>query len=141
MSFDNFRVLLWKNWTLQKRRPISGVFQIVFPIIIVVLATWGRNAFGNEFGVLEITQPENFELRNFTACTYLNRNSDTLFPLESIHFAPDNQVYRALIEDAFKDFSYPIFGYPNSQELRNVVYAGDEQKVGIVLSSDLEVSN
>lgn len=44
MTFSKFRLLLWKNLILAKRHPISTVFEIVFPIIVVSIFTFAKNA-------------------------------------------------------------------------------------------------
>eukprot|EP00054_Salpingoeca_dolichothecata_P030926 m.256674 g.256674 ORF g.256674 m.256674 type:complete len:1715 (+) comp26744_c0_seq8:78-5222(+) len=37
MWFLHFRLLLWKNYTLQKRRPISTIFEIGLPTLFIVI--------------------------------------------------------------------------------------------------------
>lgn len=138
MSFEKFRVLFWKNWTLQKRRPISGVIQVLFPIVLVVLATWARNSFGNQYNVLDRTPQEDFKLKNFTACVYDELNEYST--ISSLHFASDNEAFRGLIEEAFGQF-FPIIGHANGDDLRSAVYTGNEQKVGINLLSETTVSH
>lgn len=36
-NFRQFTLLLWKNWLLQKRRPVATVFEILLPVCFVVL--------------------------------------------------------------------------------------------------------
>jgi hypothetical protein len=141
MTFDKFRVLVWKNWTLQKRKPISGAFQILFPIIVVVLATWARLTFGNLLGLLDRTEAEVLELRNFTACTYRDYYTEETIPLEEIHFAPNNSVFTTLINDAFGGFPYSIIGHSTEQDIRNIFYETPTQKVAIVLETEELVSH
>jgi hypothetical protein len=144
MTFDKFRVLVWKNWTLQKRKPISGCFQILFPIIIVVLATWARNTFGNALDLLDRTEEQVFELKNFTACTYNDPfdNGNLEIPLEGIHFSPNNSVFTTLINNAFGGLPYTIVGYSTAEELRNEFwYSGLSQRVAIILETEEQVSH
>lgn len=138
MSFDKFRVLLWKNWTLQRRRPVGGAIQILFPILVVVLATWARSSFGNQYGLLDRTLPQTIELKNFSLCTYINFQG-TSFPLKNVHFMPNNEAFSALINDAFGDFT--VIGHDNASEMYTAVYSGDEHQIGIELTSDSEVSH
>ena len=35
MKFHKFKLLCWKNFTLQKRHKVAGIFEILFPIFIV----------------------------------------------------------------------------------------------------------
>lgn len=43
MSLEKFKLLCWKNFTLQKRHPVAGIFEILFPVLIVLLFTFARN--------------------------------------------------------------------------------------------------
>lgn len=37
MTLEKFRLLCWKNFTLQKRSPWAGLVEIVFPILVVAI--------------------------------------------------------------------------------------------------------
>lgn len=43
MTLEKFKLLCWKNFTLQKRHPIAGLLEILFPIIIVLLFSVARS--------------------------------------------------------------------------------------------------
>lgn len=43
MSLVKFRLLCWKNFTLQKRHPVAGFFEIIFPVLIVLVFLFARN--------------------------------------------------------------------------------------------------
>lgn len=43
MSWGKFRLLLDKNLTIQKRHPIGGLFEILFPIILAILLAHVRD--------------------------------------------------------------------------------------------------
>lgn len=140
MSFDKFRVLTWKNWTLQKRRPIAGAVQILFPILVIVLFTWARNAFGNEFDlILRTDDAKSYSLANFTACTS-SRGSDPEkenVPLTKIHFAPDSAAYRELIQDAFGSRFF-VEGH-SELEMQQAIRNGTEQSMGVIFYTDSPV--
>lgn len=42
MWSHKFNLLLWKNWLLVKRHPIAAIFEIAFPVLIVVLFSYSR---------------------------------------------------------------------------------------------------
>lgn len=142
MSFDKFRVLMWKNWTLQKRRPIGGAIQVLFPIIIVVLVTWARNSFGNQYGLLEDTEQQytDIDLKNYSLCTSVD-NEGVSYPLATIHFAPNNEAYSNLIRGAYERLNYTVIGHFNQSEMIDAFYSSLEQQIAIDLTSDSEVSN
>lgn len=48
MSLDKFKLLCWKNFTLQKRHPIAALFEIGFPILIVLLFAVARGNIGQK---------------------------------------------------------------------------------------------
>lgn len=45
MSVEKFKILMWKNWIIVKRNYKSAIFEIVLPIIFVVIFNWTRNQF------------------------------------------------------------------------------------------------
>lgn len=42
MSWAKFKLLLWKNFTVQKRHPIGGLFEIIFPIFLAFILAYIR---------------------------------------------------------------------------------------------------
>lgn len=36
-NFDKFRLLIWKNWLLQKRNKVQTIAELLIPIILVVI--------------------------------------------------------------------------------------------------------
>lgn len=133
MSFVKFRVLTWKNWTLQKRRPISGSVQILMPILVIVLFTWARNIFGNQFEVFRRTESVSLPLGNFSAC----ESEEFHVPLTRIIFAPNESFYFDLIDDAFGT-KFTIEGY-SLNDYYAALYKSTEQSIAISFASDSPV--
>lgn len=48
MSLEKYRILVWKNLTIQKRHYISAIFEVIIPVIFVLLFTWLRSNFRYE---------------------------------------------------------------------------------------------
>lgn len=42
MSWAKLKLLLWKNLTIQKRHPIGGLFEILFPICLSLFLAYNR---------------------------------------------------------------------------------------------------
>ncbi|CRK87607.1 CLUMA_CG001403, isoform A [Clunio marinus] len=40
---EKLKLLCWKNFTLQKRHPIAGILEILFPILVVLLLSYARD--------------------------------------------------------------------------------------------------
>lgn len=45
MSLEKFRILIWKNWTIKKRHFKSGIFELIFPVLLVILFTWVKKQY------------------------------------------------------------------------------------------------
>lgn len=46
---EKFWTLLWKNWTIQKRHWKSGLFELVFPVLLVILFTWIKKEYAKDY--------------------------------------------------------------------------------------------
>lgn len=42
-NLNKFILLMWKNWTLLRRRPIQAVFEIVYPVLICLILVGVRS--------------------------------------------------------------------------------------------------
>lgn len=49
MSYEKFKILLWKNWIIQKRNPKAAIFEILFPVLFMLLLAWARTQFDFNF--------------------------------------------------------------------------------------------
>lgn len=133
MSFAKLRILLWKNWILQKRRPISGILQIVFPIIIVVITAWVKNSYQAFYNFYDNRFEGEFSLSNFSICNQT---------IERVLYYPTNEAYDRLIQDSFKNHQAELLGFNNTNDFNNEFWSGDYQiqTTAIEFSSDSEVS-
>lgn len=117
MSIAKLRILLWKNWILQRRRPISGILQIAFPILIVVVIAWGKSLlqsnnyfYGNRF-------EGEFDLSNFSYCNHT---------FGAVFYYPQTEAYDRMLQNAFKNQEVEIRGFDNRTELDNEFWLNDE---------------
>lgn len=66
MSLEKFKLLCWKNFTLQKRHPIAGLLEILFPIVIVLLFSIARRNVDPE--IQQGYRFKSFKPNNYDAC-------------------------------------------------------------------------
>ena len=133
MSFAKLRILLWKNWILQRRRPFSGILQIVFPILIVVVTAWMKNSLQNNYNFYGNRFEGEFSLANFSIC---NRT------LERVLYYPTNEAYDKLIQDSFNNIEVELRGFNTSSDLSTEFWRNEDeiQMTAIEFSSESLVS-
>lgn len=70
MSLEKFKLLCWKNFTLQKRHPIAALFEIGFPILVVLIFAFAKNQVDPQ----RIAQQEftSFEPEKYRSCQYFD---------------------------------------------------------------------
>lgn len=132
MSLAKLKVLIWKNWVLQKKRPFSSILQFLWPIITVVISAWLKNSFQVQYEFYSSRFERNFKLSDFTAC---NR------PLKRILYSPNKAPLDRLIEESFKNYLFDIEGYENGSLLREALFSTSKiQSVAIAFKGDSRVS-
>lgn len=55
MSFEKFRILLWKNWTIQKRHWKSGLFDVICSVVLVILFTLIKKEYSKDYEESELS--------------------------------------------------------------------------------------
>lgn len=94
MSFEKFRILLWKNWTIQKRHWKSGLFELIFPVLLVIVFTWIKKEYTKDFDESSIeTSPQ--QLLPSTGCELHIRAFD------KIVFSPKGPWVEAFMESIY----------------------------------------
>ena len=94
MSFEKFRILLWKNWIIQKRHWKKGLFELIFPVLLVILFTWIKREYTKDFRENKLDfYPK--QVGNISDC-YINGRKVT-----KIAFSPGSPWVYELIKSAF----------------------------------------
>lgn len=72
MSFEKFRILIWKNWTIKKRHFKSGIFELIFPVLLVILFTWVKKQY--TYGSSDLSYISAYEqpLQPTNSCRIMN---------------------------------------------------------------------
>lgn len=124
MSFEKYRILVWKNWAIQKRHYISGIFEVIFPVLFVIVFTWIRSTFRDDASTLSTY---NYPLEPFTSCYAYDR------PLTKIAYSPksvwvEEFLTTSLTENSIDVLEFESFDsaqtldhYLVSQQPRNVL--------------------
>lgn len=139
MSFEKFRILLWKNWTIQKRHWKSGIFEVIFPVLLIVLFTWVRHEAIKDDSTTESTvvsfDQTDYEL---SLCTLSGQN------ITNIYYSPTSEWLEFLVRKTFSsDDIIKIESFPNSRELDQFLDKNrttNEPIFGIEFEDALQVS-
>lgn len=134
MTLEKFKLLCWKNFTLQKRHWIAGLFEILFPILLVVIFTFGRSQSST-------TEHKKHNYKSFQPKDYKYCYSVGNDFIKRIGVSPsDNLAIRALVESSVGERSkIPIEFYDNSTELNDFLIH-ENNTAGIEFEDDLAVS-
>lgn len=110
MSFEKFRILLWKNWIIQKRHFKGLTFEIIFPTLLIILFTWVKILYGrDDESYLQVFQG-NIESPN--SC--LNRT----FGSPKIAFSPSSPWIEDILIKVFDGSEIlEVEGFENSNAL------------------------
>lgn len=111
MSFEKFRILLWKNWTIQKRHWKSGIFEVIFPVLLIVLFTWVRH--------------ESIKFETDNKSTVVSSDYDLSYPCmingrnaTNIYYSPTSEWLDLFVQRTFNiDGRIEIESFATSQEL------------------------
>lgn len=90
MTIEKFKLLCWKNFTLQKRHPIAALFEILFPVLIVGLFTYTRT-------LIPKSDPQNVIIFNkFEPSLFSSCSSSTYDKIHTIGMSPSTN--KALVD-------------------------------------------
>lgn len=135
MLLEKFRLLCWKNFTLQKRHPIAGLFEILFPVIIVLIFVFARNNLKPE-----ITKELKFD--GFKPEIYQNCRTHSGDPFVTIAVSPgDNKAIVDLVQSSVGVHSQiEIKFFDSAQALNDFLNFDNNTIAGIEFDDHLKVS-
>lgn len=94
MSFEKYRILVWKNWTIQKRHYITGIFEVILPVLFVIVFTWIRSTFRQDASSI---YGYDVELNNYWRCYLFDEQ------LSKIAYSPKSAWVEEYMNIAFND--------------------------------------
>lgn len=136
MSLEKFRLLCWKNFTLQKRHPIAGLFEILFPILIVSIFVFARNNVKTE-------AHKELRFKGFQPEIYENCHIDKFVGenYETIGVSPgDNLAIVELINSSVGKSKIKIKFFDTARELNDFLNTVNGTVAGIEFDDHLKVS-
>lgn len=159
-NFNKFRLLLWKNWVLQYRKPIQTIVEILSPVIFSILLVLIRTVVDpephdaivyNSFCTLPISIPGYCDLPNNAVSRRLNRTkflkkfqlandervndddptSNYIIPMNLI-YSPQNEEIDKIMA-IFQQLFTNVTDFPSSAELEAyyVTYGSNKIYAGI----------
>lgn len=98
-SFEKFKILIWKNWTIQKRHWKGGIFEILLPFLIVLIFTYVKKNI--DFDTTE------GELYVYPIPTDFSANRDDECPssyfANGAHMSPNSSYLTDMVRESLKD--------------------------------------
>jgi ATP-binding cassette, subfamily A (ABC1), member 3 len=117
MSFGKFRILLWKNWIIQKRHWKRELFEIVFPVLLVILFTWIKSEYTKNYQESKID----------SSSTILHPSSDCNSDTTEIVFSPASPWVEQFLGSVYKESAQTIQlkKFENSAEMDKYLNSED----------------
>lgn len=141
MSFEKFRILIWKNWSIQKRHWKSGTFEVLFPVLLVIVFTWLFKEYARENEDIKSEIRGYYDdPQNYSRC-YV-RNSQ---PPMKVVFSPtspwlESFIFESLDKSVPENHIWELVGVNNSELLdQYLVTASDASILGIEFKDSLLV--
>uniref|UniRef100_A0A336LUW2 CSON001511 protein n=1 Tax=Culicoides sonorensis TaxID=179676 RepID=A0A336LUW2_CULSO len=127
-KWEKFCLLFWKNCLLQKRRPLSTIFEILMPFILIVLMIFMRS----KSVPIEFKEPEYYRPVNLNETNYISYN---------LAFAPNTRDAQRLMDVTLKKFlrvgPKPIKSFISGIDMDNFLKQNNDY-VGIEIESEYE---
>ncbi|XP_058465468.1 phospholipid-transporting ATPase ABCA3-like [Malaya genurostris] len=115
-SWDKFCLLLWKNWTIQKRHYIQTIFEILIPALCCSMLILVRGLVDpemvNEPTIFIPLEVDTFQIPNLV--------------IPTIAYSPNNTILGGLVQDAYENHirsttTFNHEGYPDARSLESVL--------------------
>lgn len=131
MSFEKYQVLVWKNYAIQKRHYISGIFEVILPVLIVIVFTWIKSTFSDEESRV-VTW--NYQFQPLSSCYIYDQT------LSKICYSPKSPWIEEFLTAAFNETESELESFDNAQAFDE--YLLDERPrnvLGIEFDDSLKV--
>ncbi|KAJ6644467.1 Phospholipid-transporting ATPase ABCA3 [Pseudolycoriella hygida] len=109
MSFEKYRILLWKNWTIQRRHYISAIFEVILPVLIVIVFSVIKSTFVQDATSLYISSN-----RLNSQLNYCYTYDDSL---SKITFSPRSVWIEEFLKSTLSESSVEIESFDNAEAM------------------------
>lgn len=133
MSLEKFKLLCWKNFTLQKRHPIAGLFEILFPVLIVLLFTFARNNVDRQTHH-EMTFTE-FKPIDYSSCKTWSNDK-----FKTVGISPRSGPLLKLIDDTDMSKVWNVETFESASDLSDWLHNENDTVAGIEFDEATAVS-
>lgn len=133
MKLEKYKLLCWKNFTLQKRHPVALILEILFPILIVLLFSFARRN-------VERENHEKITFREFRILNYSDCYSQQHDSIDRVGIAPSNEALNTLIDSMEISKYWKIEFFENSALLDEWIFNENNTVAGIEFAGMKAVS-
>ncbi|XP_055596271.1 phospholipid-transporting ATPase ABCA3-like [Uranotaenia lowii] len=134
-NWDKFRLLLWKNWVIQKRHYVQTIFEITIPVLACSLLILVRGLVNPS----TYSKPTTFESLNVSSIANI-RTLVTNHPIDlTLAYAPKNALLERVVRKAARTLGTDVRvrSYNDSKSMYNVLVTNN-YLAGIEFGDNLE---
>jgi hypothetical protein len=128
---EKFRLLCWKNFTLQKRHPISAFFEIVFPILVVLIFAFSKDHLGTDQH--QEQKFDSFSTPDYNDCSIYNQKVRL-----GVYAGSNNRIADIVRDSVAKKSGWEFQTFPDVSDLES--FLKENFTVGIEFSENTDVS-
>ncbi|XP_032295539.1 phospholipid-transporting ATPase ABCA3 isoform X3 [Drosophila virilis] len=121
---DKFLLLLWKNWVIQLNHKTQFVFELLLPVLFILLVALVRVVVD-----VENIEEKHYEEQKIDSLQLFNESikklSQSRPPNLRLVFSPVNDELESIMQDAAASLGMTVSGVDNAQELEGQVVANN----------------
>lgn len=130
MTLEKFKLLCWKNFTLQKRSPFAGLTEIIFPILVVGIFVVVRHNIDPNIQN-EIRFPS-FKPSSENCMTFDGKR------IRSIGVSPSDNPALTKLVDSSLGLSFDVTYYGNASALESFLSNQNDSQLSISVGLEFE---
>lgn len=130
MTLEKFKLLCWKNFTLQKRSPWAGLTEIIFPVLVVAIFVAVRHNIDPN-----VQKEIKFESFKPSSANCMTNNG---MRIRSIGVSPsDNPALTQLVDSSIGD-SFEVTYFGNASALDSFLSSQNDSELSIAVGIEFD---